>query len=149
MPKLSHQTAVVSLIQFVTIASLAIPNTIISIISSCHSDSTGCVSNMVASIIFYILTAVWFGLIMIIGFLAQKRRSRQFAVILICFEFFTLGVAGYIDFPHDPNFLSKATSLLDVILSLWVIYVSIRLIMSGTNRIVSKEKKIVKNKKVS
>ena len=147
MPRLSHQTAVASLIQFLTLMFLGVPNTIVNIVSTCHNDSTSCVSNMIVSLILYILTAGWFGLILLFGYLAQRKRSRQIAVILIGFEFITLVVAGYINFPHDPNILAKATSLIDVLLSIWVIYLASRLIMSGGRRIVARPNPLSRSKR--
>jgi len=138
MPRLSYQTATISVFQFITIMLLGIPNTIINIVSTCHSDSSNCVSNMIVSLVFYLLTAGWFAIIMLIGHMAQRKRSRQFAVLLMGFEAITFIVAGYIDFPHDPNVLSKLTSALDAFLSLVVIYLAIRLFLSGGRRIVKK-----------
>lgn len=147
MPKFTHQTAVISMAQFITIMLLGVPNTLVNIISTCHSDSSNCVSNMIVSIIFYILTAGWFGIIMILGYTAQKKRSRQFAVILIGFEVITLGVALYIDFPHDTNWLAKTTSLIDGLLSVWVIYLAFRLFIAGNKRIVRKQNSISRSRK--
>lgn len=139
MPKFTHQTAVISMAQFITIMLLGVPNTLVNIIATCHSNSSNCVSNMIVSIIFYILTAGWFGIIMIIGYTAQRKRSRQFAVILIGLEFITLVVAWYIDFPHDTNWLAKGTSLIDGLLSIWVMYLAFRLFIAGNRRIVHKK----------
>lgn len=144
MPRLTYQTAIASLIQFITILLLGIPDNIYNIISTCHSDSTSCVSNMIVTIIFYILTAGWFGIILILGYAAQRRRSRQFAVILMGFEFVTLVVAGYFDYPHESHLINKLTSLIDVILSIWVIYLAFRLFLSGGKRIVKKSNVITK-----
>ena len=149
MPRLSlsYQTASISLFQFLTVLLLGIPDTIINIVSTCHSDSSNCVSNMVVSLIFYLLTAGWFAIIMVLGHLAQIKRSRQFAVLLMGFEAITFVVAGYIDFPHDSNVLSKLTSALDAFLSLVVIYLAIRLFLSGGRRIVRKQNPISRNRK--
>ena len=147
MPRLTYQTAVISLTQFIVIMILGVTITVINIVSTCHSDQSNCVSNMIVTLIFYLLTAGWFGIIMLIGYTAQRRRSRQFAVILIGFELITLVVAGYIDFPHDSNVLSKFTSLLDAALSLWVIYLAFRLFMSGGKRIVRKPNVITRARK--
>ncbi len=149
MPRLSlsYQTASISLFQFITILLLGIPDTIISIVSTCHSDSSNCVSNMAVSLIFYLLTAGWFAIIMVLGHMAQVKRSRQFAVLLMGFEAITFIVAGYIDFPHDSNILSKLTSALDALLSLVVIYLAIRLFLSGGRRIVRKQNPLSRNRK--
>ena len=146
MPKFTHQTAVISMVQFLTIMFLGIPNTLVNIIATCHSDSSNCVSNMIVTIIFYILTAGWFGIIMILGYTAQRKRSRQFAVILIGLEFITLVVAVYIDFPHDTNWLAKSTSLIDGLLSVWVMYLAFRLFIAGNKRIVRKKSVISRSR---
>ncbi|MHB1864919.1 MAG: hypothetical protein ACYCPS_02000 [Candidatus Saccharimonadales bacterium] len=99
---------------------------------------------MIVSLIFYLLTAGWFGIILILGYAAQKRRSRQFAVMLMGFEFVTLIVAGYFDFPHDTNSLSKVTSLIDALLSVWVMYLAFRVFISGGKRIVKKQNVIAR-----
>ena len=138
MLKLTYQTAIASLVQFITLAILSVPNTIYNIVTTCHSDNTDCVSNTIVSLIFYLLTVAWFAIIMLLGYAAQRRRSRQLAVILIGFEFITLIVAGYIDFPHETSILGKTTSLIDVLLSLWVIFLALRLFLSGSKRIVKK-----------
>jgi hypothetical protein len=102
---------------------------------------------MVVSLIFYLLTAAWFAVIMVLGHMAQIKRSRQFAVMLMGFEAITFIVAGYIDFPHDSNVLSKLTSALDAFLSLVVIYLAIRLFLSGGKRIVRKQNPLNRNRK--
>lgn len=147
MPRLTYQTAAASLIQFITIMILGVPDTIINIISNCRSSNPNCASNMIVSIIFYLMTAVWFGLIMLIGYAAQKKRSRQLAVILGGFEFITLVVAGYIDFPNVSNILAKITSLIDVALSLSVIYLALRLFLAGDRRVVKKPGVIARARK--
>jgi hypothetical protein len=104
---------------------------------------------MIVSLIFYLLTAGWFLIIVLLGWAAQKKRSRQFAVILIGFEFITLVVAGYIDFPHDTNVLAKGTSLLDALLSLWVMYLAFRVFLSGGKRIVKRQNVITRARKAN
>lgn len=135
---LTNQTAAASLVQFFTMVVLGVPNTIINIVSSCHSNQDSCVSNSLVTLVFYLLTAGWFGLIMLVGFIAQRKRSRQFAILLGGLEFITFVVAGYIDYPHDSNILAKTTSLIDAALSIVVIYLALRLFFSGGRRIVKK-----------
>jgi predicted permease len=135
---LTNQTAAASLLQFFTMVILGVPNTIVNIVTTCNSSQNSCVSNTIVTLIFYLLTAGWFGIIMLVGFIAQRKRSRQFAVLLGGLEFITLGVAGYIDYPHDTNVLAKATSLIDAVLSIVVIYLALRLFYSGGRRIVKK-----------
>ncbi|HEY1644913.1 MAG TPA: hypothetical protein VGF75_00830 [Candidatus Saccharimonadales bacterium] len=147
MPRLTYQTAAVSLAQFIVINILGVPNTIINIISTCHNDNSNCVSNMIVSLVFYIMTAVWFLIVVLVAYASQKKRSRQFAVILGGLEFITLIVSGYIDFPHDSNVLSKLTSLIDALLSVWIIYLALRLFISGNRRMVKKPNVVARARK--
>lgn len=135
--KLTYQTGVAALIQFITLTLLGIPNTIVSIISTCHGDGTDCVSNSIVSLIFFLLTAVWFGIVWMVAYLAQERRSKRLAWLLIVAELGTLLVAAHFNLPHDTNFLTKATSILDILLSLWIIVLAFRLSRAKGGRIVS------------
>ncbi|HEY4963434.1 MAG TPA: hypothetical protein VIH90_01930 [Candidatus Saccharimonadales bacterium] len=136
--KFTYQTATATLIQFVTLTILGVPNAIVSIVSVCRTDATNCVSNSLVSLVFFLLTAMWFGFIFFLGYSAEHRRSRWFAFILIGCEFITLLADGYINFPRDSNILSKGTSLLDSLLSIWIIYLAFRLFIAGNKRIVKK-----------
>jgi hypothetical protein len=149
MAKLTYQTAVVSLVQFITLTVLGVPNAIVSIVTTCHADNGDCVSNSLVSLIYFLLTAAWFGIILFLGYTAQKRRSGKIAVLLIGSEFLTLAVAGFVNFPHDSNFLDKGTSLIDALLSLWVIYLAFRLIMARGGRIVNTSGRMRRRRKIT
>jgi len=134
--KLTYQTAVACLIQFLAMTILGVPNTIVSIVTTCHSDGSNCVSNSIVTLLFFLLTAFWFGIILGLGYYAQHKRSPKLAWLLIGCEFMTLGVAGYINFPRDTNLLEKATSLIDAILSIWIMYLAFHIVRSGGGRVV-------------
>jgi hypothetical protein len=136
--KFTYQTATATMIQFISLTILGVPNAIVSVVGVCRTDSSNCVSNGLVSLVFFLLTALWFGFIFFLGYTAEHRRSRRFAFILIGCEFITLMADGYINFPRDSNFLSKGTSLLDSLLSIWIIYLAIRLFIAGNKRIVKK-----------
>lgn len=145
--KFTTQLATATLIQFIVITFLGVPNAAVSIISTCHTDSSNCVSNTISSLVFFLLTAMWFGYILILGYQAQKRRSRRLAFILIGSEFINLFVAGVINLPRDTNWLAKGTSLLDSLLSIWIIYLAFRLFIYGNKRVVRKTSSIRKELK--
>ncbi len=136
--KLRYQTGVASLIQFIILSILGVPHALISIISTCQSDHSNCISNLIVSLIFFILTIIWFGFIWFLGFFAQEKRNIKLIIILIGCEFSNIVVAMYINFPGDPNILDKGISAIDTILSLWVIFLAYRLFRAKGGRVVKK-----------
>ncbi len=146
--KLRYQTASFTLAQFIIMMVLAVPNTLVSVISTCTKSSSDCVSNGLVSLMLFILTALWFGMILIFGYFAQKQRDRKYAIILMGLEFINLVTAGYINFPRDPNILAKFTSLTDSIISIIVIYLAFNILRAGNTRLVSSRvRKSTKKKK--
>ena len=146
MPRLTYQTSVASLAQFIALMLLGVPFTLINIISTCHSDSSNCVSNMISSLILYMLFAAWFAVIVILGVAAQKKRSRLFAFFLVGFELVTL-IGCLIDFPHDSSIFDRFTVLVCAALSVWVIYIASRLFLAGNKRVVKKSSPIGRARK--
>lgn len=142
--KIRYQTGFASLIQFIIISILGVPHALVSIISTCSSDHTNCVSNMIVSLIFFILTVMWFGFIAALGFFAQDKRNAKLAFILIGCEAANAVVAGYINFPGGTNILDKSISLIDTALSIWVIILAFKLMRAKGGRVVKKHH-IIKN----
>lgn len=134
--KLKYETAIATLVQFITLTLLGIPNALVSIVTTCHRDGSNCVSNTITSLLFFLLTAVWFGALWVLGYSAQERRSRLLAWLLIGAELVVIMVAFGINFRHDSNFLSLGTSILDILLALWTILLAFRLSRSKGGRIV-------------
>ncbi len=130
--------AIGTLVQFITISILGVPHAFISIISTCQSDHSNCISNMVVSLIFFILTVIWFGFIAIIGFSTQEKRSWKIALFLIGCEFANIGVALTINLPGETNIFDKFISIVDAILSILVIYLASKVIFAKGGRIVKK-----------
>ena len=136
--KFRYQTGFASLVQFIIISILGVPHALVSIISTCSSDHSTCVSNMIVSLIFFILTVMWFGFIATLGFFAQDKRNTKLAFILVGCEAANALVAGYFNFPGDTNILDKSISLIDTILSIWVILLAIQLMRARGGRVVRK-----------
>jgi len=133
--KFTYETAVATLIQFITLSLLGIANGLDSIITTCHSDGTDCVSNMLVSIIFFLLTTAWFGAVWVIGYMAQERRSRHIARLLIMAELLVALIA-FFNAKHHTDILSLATSIIDLCLALWIVTLAWRLMRSGGGRVV-------------
>jgi hypothetical protein len=132
--KLTYETAVATMIQFIVLTLLAIPNNITSIVSTCHHSGGDCVSNSIVSLIFFLLTAAWFAILWIIGFFAQERRTKPLAYLLIGGEGLTLLVTVF-NVKHRTDNLGLVTSLLDFMLSAWIIWLAFRLSRSKGGRI--------------
>lgn len=133
--KLTYQTGVATLIQFITLSLLGIANGVNSAITTCRAGED-CIVNMLLSIVFFILTALWFAAIWILGYFAQERRSRNLAFLLMGAEGLIALVALF-NAQHHTDILGLATSVIDLILALWIIFLAMRLMRSGGKRITS------------
>ncbi len=136
---LHYRTAVATFVQFVSMSLLGIANAADSSISTCASRGSDCVSNLMVSIIFYILTALWFGFIWSLGYAAQDRRSARLAYLLIGIELMVIMVASF-NAKHHTNLINLFTSVVDIGLALWVILLAWRLSRAKGGRIVASER---------
>lgn len=134
--KFGYQTGVATFIQFVLMVVLGVPNSIISIISSCQSNGSDCIINTITSIILFIFTTLWFAFILGAGYFAQKNRSTRFAAVLIASEVITVSVAGRFDLPRQSDLLGKALSLIAIVLGLVIIYIALHVLLARGHRIV-------------
>jgi hypothetical protein len=137
--KIPHQVAVVTMIQFILLSLLGIANGLNSIVSTCSSDHSDCVSNLIVSLIVFILTVAWFAVVWMLGYMAQEQRSRRLAQLLIAAEFIIVFVA-LIDIRGHTDWLSLITSLIDLILAAWIIRLAFRLMRAGNRRIVRRRR---------
>ncbi len=136
--KLTYETATATLIQFITLGLLNLANGLDSIVTTCHHPGGDCVGNILSSVIFYILLTGWFCVIVILGFLAQKRRKKQLAQLLIAAEASVVLVALFnvkLSFRYFSGVLSLATSLVDIALAIWIITLAYRLMHADGKRI--------------
>jgi len=134
------QTGLGTLIQLIVVSLLSLINTIINIVSTCHSSSSDCVSNTVPTLILFIITVFWFVGIAAMGFLVQKKRSRRLNLFLLGAEGITFLVSGYFDFPRASGLIAKTTSLIDAIISVWVIFMAVNIFLYKKRRIVKGSK---------
>lgn len=136
---LKYETAIATFVQFVTLTLLNVGTGTVSVISTCHQGNGDCVSNLIVSLIFFILLSLWFCCVWILGFAAQSRRSKRLAQALIAVEV-AIAVVALFNAKHHTDPLSLVTSLTDFALSIWVIILAIRLIKSGGGRIVTHQR---------
>ena len=134
------QTGLGTLIQLLAISLLSLLDTIINIVSTCHSSSNQCVSNAIPTLIFFIMTVGWFVILAGLGFFVQKKRDRRLTFILLCMEGLTFLVSGYFNLPRASGINSKVTSFIDAALSLWVIFMALNIFIYKNRRIVKGSK---------
>lgn len=137
--KLKYETAVATLIQFVVLTLLNIATGVSSVVSTWRTDRSSFVSNLLVSLIFFLLISVWFGFIWILGYAAQERRSKHLARLLIAAEALIALVALF-SVTHNNSVLSVVTSSVDLALALWVITLAFRLSRADGGRIMTKQR---------
>jgi hypothetical protein len=136
--RLKYETAIATMIQFVALTLLNVGTGTVSVVTSCHENGGQCVSNLLVSLIFFILLALWFACIWVLGYAAQQRRSKRLAQLLIAVEIMVAVVALF-NAKHHTDPLSLATSLIDLCLAAWVIVLAFRLMRAGGGRIVTRQ----------
>jgi len=137
--KLKYQTAVATLVQFIMLSLLGIANGLNSVVTTCRHDGSNCVSNLLVSLIFFILTAAWFGAIWVLGYTAQERRSKRLAQLLIMAEGLIALIALF-NAKHHTDALSLITSLFDLIMAVWIVTLAFRLMRTGGARVVKRQR---------
>jgi len=78
----------------------------------------------------------WFVGVAALGFLVQKKRSRRLNIFLLGTEGITFLVSGYFNLPRASGIIAKTTSLIDAIISLWVIFMALNIFLYKKRRIV-------------
>jgi hypothetical protein len=72
----------------------------------------------------------------VLGYAVQERRSRKLTATLIGAEGITAIVALF-SVKHHLDALSFATSLIDFVLSIWVLLLAARIFLAGESRVVA------------
>lgn len=134
--RLRYETGIATLVQFIVGAVLSFVNGGASIIGSCvRSTTADCVSNALVSLILIIMTALAFGALWGLGYLAQERRSARLALLLIGCEGFAALVFIF-DAKQSPAIVDRLTNVLSFFVALWVMVVAWRLGRAKGGRIV-------------
>jgi len=127
--KLTYQTGIAALIQFIVLSFLTLGSQIFSVVDTCTKGGE-CVSNLITSVILYILVAVVFGTIWLIGVAAQTRRSKRWALVLICIEAMIAFVSLFsvkLNLRGHGNLPGLLMSLAIFALAVWIISLAYRL----------------------
>jgi hypothetical protein len=130
--RFKQEVGIITLVQFITMCMLGIVNGLYSIIATCIKHDE-CISNAIVSIIYFLLLAVWFGFLWILGYSAQERRSKRLFQALIMAEGL-VALVSLFNAKHHPDFLGLFTSLVDFVLAVWIIILAWRLMRAGPGR---------------
>lgn len=133
---LRYQTGTASFIQLAVVVLLVVLNNLFTLIDSCKSGGE-CAITALFSMIFIIMTALWFFVLSAIGYAAEERRSRNLAYMLILGQLATIGVA-YGFFKHPANWFGMISALVVILLACWVIVLAWRLSKAKGGRIVAR-----------
>lgn len=142
-----YQVGYGTLVQFIVIVLLSLLDTFINIISTCHSSGSDCVSNAIPTLIIFILTAIWFAFLAMLGYFVQNKRDRKLTLLLIMVEGITLLVSGYFNFPRANGINNKLTSATDALLSIWVVFMAVNIFLYKKKRIVRGSKPQIRKKR--
>jgi uncharacterized membrane protein YsdA (DUF1294 family) len=138
--RLTYQTGVGTLIQFLLLSFLTLGSQAVSAVTTCSQNNGDCVSNLITSIIFYILVAIVFGAIWLLGYSVQSRRSKRLAQLLIAIEVvIALGALFSIKISvhqANKNVFALIVSFLVLVLAAWIITLAFRLMRAGGGRVV-------------
>ncbi|HEX4774039.1 MAG TPA: hypothetical protein VH234_00795 [Candidatus Saccharimonadales bacterium] len=136
--KLTHETSIATFIQFIIASFFILITQLGSSVVGCFKDGSNCVLNLLTSIIFFIVASVVFGTIWLIGYMAQERRSRRMAQLLICAEGFIGLLAVFslkLNLP-SRNAPGLIASFVVMVFAAWIIMFAFRLIRAGGGRVV-------------
>lgn len=144
--KLTYQTGVATLIQFILLSFFTLGSQVVSVVSTCRKDGGNCVSNLITSVIFYILVAVLFGGIWLLGYAAQNSRSKRLAQLLIGVEgVIALGALFSIrlGLHQHKNAVAQFAALGILIMASWIVTLAFRLMRAGGSRVVNRQRRPV------
>jgi hypothetical protein len=142
--KLTYQTGIATLIQFILLSFLTLGSQLVSVVTTCRQDGGNCIGNLITSTIFYILVAVVFGSIWLVGLAAQSRRSKRLAQLLICIEGMVALIALFslkLSLHQHKNPVGLLVSFSIFALACWTITLAYRLTKFGGSRVVSGQRR--------
>jgi hypothetical protein len=139
--QLTYETGTGTLVQFIVLSLLNIATGAHSVVTTCQKDGGNCVSNLIVSMIFYMLVVGWFAFVWVLGYAAQDRRSKRLAQALIIAEF-CIAMLAFFNIRHrNPgDVISLITSFVDLVLALWIMSLAFRLMRAKGGRVVSSQR---------
>jgi hypothetical protein len=135
--KLRYETGIAATIQFIVITALNFLNGASDTVRQCTTpnSTTSCFGNILTNSIFFMMITVAFGVLWLIGFAAQDRRSKRIAKLLIAGELL-LCLVGLFDLKYNKGaVIGEIVSVVEIISSLWVAWLAFRLMLAKGGRV--------------
>lgn len=131
----NHNVSHAAFVQAVVVVVLSAVNGVYSGLTSCFgSDQKDCATNSALAVVLVILAIVWFGFLAALAYAAWIRRTTSLIVLFIILEIIVAGAIYVIDIRHHDNVLGLITSIIDLLLTLWVLYMGVHLFsLRGTS----------------
>lgn len=143
--KLKYETGIATTAQLIVVTVFNIINGTASSIDQCTNNSGNCVSNIVLSLLYFMVLSVGFVALWLIGMAAQDKRSKRLAQLLILGEFVVAGISIF-DLTHqDPSITGRISSFVDGVFSVWIIILAIRLLRAKGGRVRKYRKPVKKD----
>lgn len=130
----NHNVSQATFTQAAIVIILTAINGIFSGLSSClGQDKADCTTNSVLAVVLVVLAIIWFGFLSALSYAAWIRRTTALIVIFILLEIITTGVSAF-DLKHYDNVVGLITSLINLLVGLWVLFMSVHLFrLRGTS----------------
>lgn len=135
---LRYQTGTASFIQLAVVLLLVVINNLFTLIGACKNGDE-CAVTALFSVLFIVMTGLWFLTVSALGYAAEEKRSRNLAFVLIAGQLITIGVAyGFLK--HPSNWFGAISALVVIALSSWIILLAWRLAQARGGRVVARTK---------
>ena len=142
--KLTYETSVATFIQFIIVSLFILGTQLGSSVTGCFkSSATDCITNLITSLIFFLLAAISFGFIWLLGYAAQNRRSRRLAQFLIAVEGF-IGLLALFSIKLNSGSRSASGLIASfgvLVMAGWIVSLAFRLMRAGTGRVVTPQRR--------
>ena len=133
-----YQVSTIALIQFIAMSLFGIANAINSIVVACKANDGSCGSSTFTSLVYFLLIVGWFAVLWVLAFTAQQTRSRKLAFLLMGAEGLVAMIALF-NANNHVDLLGLVTSVVDLVLAIWIILLAMRLLHAGNTRLVVKQ----------
>jgi len=136
---LTYETGNATTIQFLAVNIINLISSGYDTVQKCTTPGNGsCIGSMIPNLFLFIALAIFFGVIWLIGFIVQDRRSTKIAILLILAELLVL-LIGLFDLIHNKTgFLGILLSISEIATAIWIIYLASRLIRARGGRVRSR-----------
>lgn len=143
--KLKYETGIATSIQFVVVTILNLIDGATSSVTQCSSGSGNCFGDIALALVYFVLISICFGVLWLVGFAAQDRRSKRIALFLIGGEGLVLLISLYNLTHHTTSLVNRVTSFADLVLSVWIAFLALRIIRAKGGRVRTRHRVVHKD----